>query len=164
MQNRLLGAMSANFILIISFQNNYIMEKHPLTNLGIAQLIAELYALNDAQLQVEIDSILLDFDSWILNHIELNIHQQNYLSQLPVEVKTCIQVQVANSMTLRSPIIFTKAVPMSNPSDPEPPKEGRGKLIGLKSTTTNNYNSVIGLVNQDILEIDISYAKEEDAK
>jgi hypothetical protein len=156
--------MNANFILIISFQNNNIMEKHPLTNLGIAQLIAELYALNDNALQVEVDSLLLDFDSWILNHIELNIHQQQYLTQLPLAVKNSMQIQVANSMSLRSPIIFTKAVPMSNPSEPEPPKEGRGKLIGVKRTSTNNYNKLIGIVNQDILEIDISYAIEEDGK
>jgi len=136
------------------------MVKHPLSNLGIAQLIAELYAFNDAELQVEIDSLLLDFDSWILNHVELNMHQRQYLTQLPANVKDSIQMQVANSMSLRSPIIFTKAVPMSNPSDPEPPEEGRGKLIGVKRTSTNSYNKTIGILNQDILEISISYAIE----
>lgn len=136
------------------------MEKHRLSNLGIAQLIAELYALSDDELQVEVDSLLLDFDSWILNHIELNIHQQKYLSRLPILVKNSMQAQLADSFSLRSPIIFTNVIPMNNQSDSEPPEEGRGKLIGIKSTSTINYNQTIGIIIQDLLEINISYAKD----
>lgn len=135
--------------------------KHELTNVGIAQLMADLYALPASALQVEIDALRLDLDAWIEKHIVLNPDQLAYLQQLPTTFKSTLQAQLDHSLSHRSSVLFTKQTkPISTYAD-DKKEEGRGKLIGLSRTNSASYMEDVGVIEQDTLHIDISYADVE---
>ena len=130
------------------------MEQQPLTNLGIATLIANLYALSQNELEVEIDALAFDFDSWIITHIQLNQSQQEYLLfGLPLEFKENLKLKLIDNLTHRNPIVF-----MKNENKPSRNAEGRGKLFGVEQQNTSTYNSDLGVIKEDTLSISINYS------
>ncbi|WP_149914257.1 hypothetical protein [Sphingobacterium cavernae] len=132
------------------------MEKQPLTNLGIATLIANLYALTQEDLNAEIDTITLDFDSWIITHIDLDQSQQDYLSNLPLDFKENLKLKFINNLVERAPIVFTKA---ENDNKLRSNAEGRGKLFGVDQKNRSSYSSDLGVITDDTLYVSISYSK-----
>jgi len=132
------------------------MEKQSLTNLGIATLIANLYALPPEELKLEIDAMALDFDSWVINHIYLNASQEEYLLQLPIAFKSNLKRKLINNLAKGSPIVFTKVEP-SDSDDKD--REGRGKLFGINQESTSSYSTTLGIVTDETLYISINYSK-----
>lgn len=131
------------------------MEKTPLTNLGIATLIANLYALSQEDLQIEIDSIYQNFDSWIIDHILLNTSQQSYLSSLPVAFKNNLKDKFVYSLENRNPIVFVKDE--TNHLE-KVNKEGRGKLIGVNQKNSSQYSEDLGETIDNTLYVSINYS------
>ena len=127
------------------------MEKQPLTNLGIATLIANLYALSQEDLQIEIDSIAMNFDSWLISHIILNPSQESYLINLPLLLKNQLKDKLTESLTNRNSIVFTKDETNSN-------KEGRGKLFGVDQINNSRYSEDLGVIIDSTLYVSISYS------
>lgn len=132
------------------------MEKQPLTNLGIATLIANLYALSLEDLQIEMDAIAFDFDSWITTHIELNPSQQEYLFNLPLEFKENLKLNFINNLSKRAPIVFTKT---ENDNKLQSNAEGRGKLFGVDQKNRTSYSTDLGVITDETLYVSISYSK-----
>lgn len=132
------------------------MEKQPLTNLGIATLIANLYALSQEDLQIEMDAIAFDFDSWIVTNIQLNQSQQEYLFlSLPLEFKANLKINLINNLSNRSPIVFTKK---ENDNKLQSNAEGRGKLFGVDQNNRSSFSSDLGVITDDTLYVSISYS------
>ena len=131
------------------------MEKYPLTNLGIASLVANLYSLPQEDLQNEIDALAQNFNLWIVSHISLNAEQETYFLSLPSAFKKNLQDKLINSLSNRSSIVFTKDE--SNQAE-KSNAEGRGKLFGVDDKSTSSYSSDIGTIVDETLHVYINYS------
>lgn len=58
------------------------MEKRPFTPQGLQDLINQLYALPDAELQSEATAIGIDFTLWTNNHFTLSSQQVDFLNAI----------------------------------------------------------------------------------
>ena len=84
------------------------MEKFPLTTAGAAALIAKLYALPDAQLQIEALSAHANFGEWLLQKFQLETSQVAFLSGMSLPYLNYMGAQVAYAMLHRLPIQLLK--------------------------------------------------------
>lgn len=84
------------------------MEQFPLTTDGAAALIAQLYALPDAQLQLEALSAHANFGEWLLQKFQLETSQVAYLSGMSLPYLNYIGANVAYAMLNRLELVLLK--------------------------------------------------------
>jgi len=58
------------------------MEKFPFTPQGVQDLLTQLYALTDPQLELEAASLQADLPAWLRAKFDLTTHQETYLDNL----------------------------------------------------------------------------------
>src|SRR5690606_24991932 len=98
----------------------------PLTTEGVATLVADLYALPDAQLHIEALSAHSNFGEWLLQKFELDTAQVAYLSGISLPYLNYMGANVAYALNHRLELVLVK--PLA--------KGLRGtKLIETKVTT-----------------------------
>lgn len=84
------------------------MSQVPLTEDGVAKKQAELYALDQQELNNQSNLVRNDFTGWIMSNFSLTDDEQTSLKDMSVEVVLFISVQVAASIQVKQPIHFKK--------------------------------------------------------
>lgn len=105
-------------------------KKFAYTPEGIDQLVAYLYSLTQAELDREIQLLLLHYVQWIYRHIDLSDAQFQQLSQLEPDFLFSCQQQLALALRLRAQIRLVKQdrPPSVQAKDSKP---GVGKMHGI---------------------------------
>lgn len=115
------------------------MQKKPFTQAGFESLQAELYALDDALLQLEADAIVLNFKGWMYKHFDLTLPQMTFMDQIDQRCIYFLETQTSFAVNNRLPISLAKGEPSDD--------EESGKVIKPKSSFTvtagNNGNMVV---------------------
>ncbi|MES2418331.1 MAG: hypothetical protein V4541_09090 [Bacteroidota bacterium] len=122
-----------------------------LTNAGAQELIDELYALPQTELQVEADAAGADFRSWVKSHFELSQTQVQYLDQVDQRWIEDAAEESKYFLENRLPIVLFKEQPE------EPEGEDRGKLLDLDKKKESNYSEEDGYASSETLTYSISY-------
>jgi hypothetical protein len=125
----------------------------PLTTAGVQELINELYAMSDPELQLEANAIGADFRLWIKSHFELSATQIQYLDQIDERWINDAAVNSKYFLENRLPIAFNKEVL----SRAEGVDEDRGKLLDLDKKSNSNYSEEGGYEENETLSYTISY-------
>jgi len=84
------------------------MEKFPFTSEGAAELVAALYALPDAELQMEAAEAHTDFAQWLLKHFLFEPAQVAYLGDMSPNLLSFMGGQVSIAMRHRLPLRLIK--------------------------------------------------------
>ncbi|WP_028296199.1 hypothetical protein [Olivibacter sitiensis] len=101
------------------------MEKPTLDPNGVQQVLAALYALPDAALQTEADTLAADFQGWLHTHFELTAEQGLFIdTKMTVGFLGYVATHVPYVLVHRLPIHYT--VP---PDALATRDERRGKII-----------------------------------
>lgn len=123
----------------------------PLTTAGAQDLLNELYALPDAELQLEADAAGADFRLWTKNHFELSETQITYLDGIDQRWIDDAQVETKYFLENRLPIALFK-------DETKKPDEGdRGKLLDLDKRSISSFSEQDGFEKAERLNFTISY-------
>lgn len=125
------------------------MQKKPFTQAGFESLQAELYALDDALLQLEADAIVLNFRGWMAKHFELTLAQMTFMNQIDQRCIYFLEIQTSFAVNNRLPISLAKGEP--------PGDEESGKVIKPKSSFTVTADNDGNMVVEGDLHIQIYY-------
>ncbi|GAA4778423.1 hypothetical protein GCM10023231_01230 [Olivibacter ginsenosidimutans] len=128
------------------------MEKVPFNALGVQRLLQQLYALDRAALQVEIDALQASLQQWVLAHFTLNDRQQRDLANMDDTFAQLLSAELAESFALQQPVNLVKTG-----KEEEDPGEGVGKLYGLSRSTQHLYSETLGVRQNSTLILSISY-------
>ena len=103
---------------------------------GVAELISDLYELDQEALNLEANSAEADFKDWVENKFTLDIDQQDYLDGLPEDWLTYSGLQFSIALKNRLPIVLTQTIPPGPPSS---------KIIRTESDLVVEPNVSLGL-------------------
>ncbi|MBB2143944.1 hypothetical protein GM921_00475 [Pedobacter sp. LMG 31464] len=131
------------------------MEKFPLSTSGLQDLISEMYALPDAQLQQQADSIGSDFSAWIIEHFILDESQINFLQVIDEQFIARAASDCQYFLGNRLPISLVKEAQVQR-AEPED-SEDRGKLLDLDKKTSSSFSAANGYTSSEELIFTISY-------
>ncbi|WP_313155976.1 hypothetical protein [Sphingobacterium multivorum] len=126
------------------------MAKVPFTPDGFDDLQTTLYALTNAELEVEANAVFTDYISWVDDHVVLNAAQLAYLNALdPVFI-----TQLAS----RASIAFLNRLPLNLvlPPDYDPtaiPSVGKWFLDGSTIAVSNSPGQTVTATGELIYEI-----------
>ncbi len=84
-----------------------IMDKFPLTSVGISTLQEVLYSLNDAELRAEAELLAVDARAWIAEHIELEVRQLECLRSITESFMQMLGWNIAAALLGRRPITLS---------------------------------------------------------
>ena len=127
------------------------MSKFPLTTAGVQDLMNELYALPQSELQLEADAIGADFRLWVKNHFELSETQIVYLDGIDERWVNDAAEATKHFLENRLPIGFFKAqAKKSEDGD-------RGKLLDLDKRSISSFSEEEGYLLSEKLTYTISY-------
>jgi len=82
--------------------------KYNLTPAGVAQKLADLYALSDSALAVEAAAIKNDFGQWIGDNFTLTTAQQTYLNGMDISAMGYYGGQMAICFVHRRPVTLVQ--------------------------------------------------------
>lgn len=99
------------------------MPKVDFTPAGLAALTTTLYALPDAELNLEADAVLDNYIGWADDHVNLSATQLGYLNLLPVIFIRLLAIQASIAFRKRRPV--TVILPPIYPT----PGDGAGKFF-----------------------------------
>lgn len=125
----------------------------PLTTAGVQELINELYAMPDPELQLEADAIGANFRMWVKSHFELSATQIQYLDQIDERWITNAATESKYFFENRLPIALIKDV-LSRIDGAD---EDRGKLLDLDKKSNSSYSQEGGYEENETLSYTISY-------
>lgn len=129
------------------------MNTFPLTPEGASQLIEELYALPQTELQIEADAAGADFPEWVKSHFNLDQSQQNYLDGIDERWIETAASETKHALENRLPITLEK-----DPSGKSGEEEGdRGKLLDLDKKKQSSFSPANGFSESETLGFTISY-------
>jgi len=80
------------------------MAKQPFTPAGLEDKLTELYALTDADLLLEAQSLSSDLQSFLNDHFTLSGEEENYISSMDSTTSFGIGTQLASVLLVRGPI------------------------------------------------------------
>ena len=84
-----------------------IMDKFPLTSVGISTLQEVLYSLSDAELRAEAELLAADARAWIAEHIELEVRQLECLRSITESFMQMLGWNIAAALLGRRPITLS---------------------------------------------------------
>lgn len=119
------------------------MKKVPLTPLGVQQLLSQLYALSDPELQQEAQQAGNDFKAWISSHFELAPHQAAYLDSLPEAFVSVVSEKTNFYLVTRKPISLKQSFAQNDLAKDEP-IELPGKYLQIFEESSTIYVPVEG--------------------
>jgi hypothetical protein len=135
------------------------MEKLPLTNAGVEDLMAQLYALPQVELEVEANAAGADFALWIKEHFELTTSQITYLDNIDEMWLNDAATETKYFLENRLPISLNKVLPPSRKGDED--DDDRGKLLRLDKNETSSYSEENGYSESETLTYSITYPTPE---
>lgn len=110
------------------------MQRFPLTTQGVQDLLAQLYAFSNAELNEEADALTLDFKRWIKKHFDLLPHQEKFLIDLNENFSNYSSIRSGFALRNRLKIEFI------TPTDIRRTTEEEGKRIKSLDNTTQSTN------------------------
>jgi hypothetical protein len=129
--------------------NTFIMEKVSFTPDGFDDLQTALYALSNAELEIEASAVFTDYVNWVKDHFILNTAQESYLEGLD----TLFIAQLAS----RAAIAFLNRLPLNliQPPgyDPSLPTVGKWFLDGSTIVVLNSPGQAVSATGELIYEI-----------
>jgi len=132
------------------------MEKFPLTQTGLTDLLNQLFSQPDAELQLQADAIANDFRTWVINHFILAENQLAYLNQVDNRFIAIAANESADFVSRRKLIHLVKNErPVSTKAEGEDPDEG--KLLDLDKAKTAGYAGNGDFNESEDLTFTISY-------
>ena len=135
------------------------MEKLPLTNAGAEELMIQLYALSQMDLQVEANAAGADFPLWIKSHFELTTSQITYLDQIDELWLDNAATETKYFLENRLPISLNKVLPPKRSGGDD--DDDRGKLIRLEKSEASSYSEENGYSETETLTYSITYPNPE---
>ena len=124
------------------------MHKQPFTQAGFRALQAQLYQLNDTLLQLEADAIVLNFEHWFFNHLDVSLNQLSFLNEINPKALSFIAKQTSFAIANRLPVSLSKD---------EEEDDKTGKVIKPKSSFTVTAGSDGQMVVEGELLLQIYY-------
>ncbi|WP_333624266.1 hypothetical protein [Sphingobacterium siyangense] len=125
------------------------MEKVSFTPDGFDDLQTALYALSNAELEIEANAVFTDYVTWVKDHFILNTAQVSYLEGLD----TLFIAQLAS----RAAIAFINRLPLNlilPPGyDPSLPTVGKWFLDGSTIVVLNSPGQAVSATGELIYEI-----------
>jgi uncharacterized protein YjdB len=134
------------------------MDKLPFTNAGVEDLMTQLYALPQVELEVEANAAGADFPLWIKEHFELTASQIDYLDEIDEMWLQNAATETKYFLENRLPISLTKASPPSHRGERD---DDRGKLITLDKNEASSYSEENGYTASETLTFSITYPTPE---
>lgn len=128
------------------------MNTFPLTPEGASQLIEELYALPQSELQNEADAAGADFPDWIKSHFDLDQSQQNYLDAIDERWIEAAAEETKHALENRLPITLQKDLAGKSEEEGD-----RGKLLDLDKKKQSSFSPANGFSESETLGFTISY-------
>lgn len=127
------------------------MSKFPLTTAGVQDLMNELYALPQSELQLEADAVGADFRLWVKNHFELSETQIVHLDGIDERWVNDAAESTKHFLENRLPIgFFKEQAKKSEDGD-------RGKLLDLDKRNISSFSEEEGYLLSEKLTYTISY-------
>lgn len=80
------------------------MAVYPFSPSGLANKVAELYALTDTALYAEADAVADDLTAWLALNFTFDTYQQNYLDMMPSHVRKLWGCMFAGCLIMRGNI------------------------------------------------------------
>jgi hypothetical protein len=97
------------------------MDKFPLTSVGVSELQRMLYSLGDKELRAEAESLAADPLAWIAGYIEMEVHQLECLRSIEESFMQMLGWNIAVALLGRRPITFSyRHVKESNVANEKP--------------------------------------------
>lgn len=90
------------------------MNKFPFTAEGAAAMVAALYEMSDAALNLEADAAATDFASWLLTKFSFETSQANYLGGMSTTLLSYMGAQVGMSLRHRLSLTLVKPLQRGN--------------------------------------------------
>lgn len=133
------------------------MQKFPFTDSGLQDLLAQLYALDDQQLQQQAQAMAEDFPGWLQEHFLFEQDQLDFLAGLPQSFIQSAAADCSYCAANRLPINMVKD---QQRSDPPAEGEDRGKLIDLDKKSSARFSPAESFRASGSLTITISYPQQ----
>lgn len=129
------------------------MNKFPLTSEGASELLDELYALPQSDLQTEADAAGNDFPLWTKTHFELDSSQEDYLNNIDPQWIEVAAEETKHALENRLPIVLNKDTTQKSG------EEGgdRGKLLDLDKNKKSSFSPEDGFSETGSLTYTITY-------
>lgn len=128
------------------------MSKFPLTTAGVQDLINQLYALPQPELQIEANAVGSDFRLWVKTHFDLSATQEEYLEKIDQQWIDDASYSTKRFLENRLNIEFYKDEETNKNDDKD-----RGKLLDLDQRSVSSYSQIDGANIRGTLTYTISY-------
>ncbi|MBU0695430.1 MAG: hypothetical protein KKE39_02735 [Bacteroidetes bacterium] len=129
------------------------MNKHDFTPLGMQQLLAALYALNDEALAAEAAALQNDFNGWCMLHFNLDSQQLSYLMGIDQQMQVQLSSRGSYYLKQRGAINLMQV-------NQNPLLKGDGdsaKIFNLNEQQNSTYSPDTGYQNLSSLNIQVTY-------
>lgn len=125
------------------------MQLFPFSEVGVEDMLTQLYALPDAALFIQAETIKLGFKLWIKDHFALTENQIRFLTSMSHEVSRSYAEQCSFCFLHRLDIKLVSPLP--------PETQGYAKWIGSGSTIAVKTDGAGESVISGTLTFTISY-------
>lgn len=130
------------------------MQKFTFNEQGATDLLASLYALSNADLQLEANAAGADFRLWIIGHFEFTSTQVDFINDIDEQWINQAAFETKIFLEGRKPIKLHKLPSHDLRSDQT---GDRGKLLDLDKKQSANYSEAQGYQESEELLYSISY-------
>lgn len=133
------------------------MNKYDFTPLGMQQLLAALYALDDSALAAEAAALANDFTGWCLQHFNLDTSQLAYLMGMSPQMQEQLAQRGSYYLSHRLPINLMQAnSPVGYTNLPNDDRDS-AKIFDLEEKNNSTYSPNTGYQSSQVLNISITY-------
>ncbi|TCC88643.1 hypothetical protein EZ428_18575 [Pedobacter frigiditerrae] len=134
------------------------MNKFPFTSAGLTDLLTQLFALPDAELQVQADAIGNDFRGFTVEHFELSATQVNFLNSLDERFVTTAARDCKDFVQRRKMIgLIKEETPAGRNGTQSADGDDRGKLLDLDKAAVSSFSEEEGFQESERLNFVITY-------
>lgn len=133
--------------------NQLVVNSHPFTAQGIADVMTELHGLPEFELQAAAGTLLANFKGWMAQTFDLNAKQVDFLNKIDETTTSLISNACSFALANRLPIYLEKGVKAI--IEEEKPQL---KIIRAISNLTSNSSSDGRCSAGGYVTIQISYA------
>jgi len=128
------------------------MEKIEFSPEGLSELLGQLYALPDAQLQQEAAGVMANFRKWLSGNFNLAESQLIFLNELSDEFVGMAAAKSSYFIQNRLPISFHKTS-----KDTAARSQPQDKVVIVHEDTKGNYSARAGFSKEGNLHFAIEY-------
>lgn len=133
------------------------MNKYDFTALGMQQLLAALYALDDSALNAEAAALANDFTGWCLQHFNLDTAQLSYLMGMSPQMQEQLAQRGSYYLSHRLPINLMQNPPSATQTKLPNDDRESAKIFDLEEKSNSTYSPNTGYQSSSVLNISITY-------